>query len=455
MVEPAGDPAIEAIVSPAERATAGRALRSGVPRSANGAWRPAADRANPLDVLEAQAATRVKELGPIRYERMAESAFAFFRGAAAVMSMDLASTASTGIRVQACGDAHVNNFGFFASPERNLVFDINDFDETVPGPWEWDVKRLCTSLHVIGRQRGWSADECDQIVVAAARTYREHVADYATWTTLDLWYERAEIKGVIERFPTKYRSTMERDMRKARRKDHLRAVSKLTHVMYGQRRFIDNPPLVVHLSETENDLAEVNGLIETYKASLPEERQYMFERYRLLDVARKVVGVGSVGTRCWIGLFEGRDDPADLIVLQAKEAGPSVLEPYVGESQLGHHGKRVVVGQRLIQSASDVFLGWSEGPETGRNYYVRQLWDYKGQGDPMVMDFRNLSHYGALCAWILARSHARTGDAAMIAGYLGKSAKFDVAIAAFAAQYASTNEADHALLAASLDRGVI
>ena len=446
MIEPEVEPEIEATVSPAERALAGRALRASVRRTSHGDWQPAVDRANPLDVLEAQAATRVKELGPIRYERMAESPFAFFRGAAAVMSMDLAATPSTGIRVQACGDAHVNNFGFFASPERNLVFDINDFDETVPGPWEWDLKRLCTSLYIVARQRGWSAEDCHQIVVAATRTYREHVADYSTWTTLDLWYERAEIKAVIERFPTKYRATMERDMRKARRKDHLRAVSRLTHVVYGQRRFIDNPPLIVHLSETENDLAEVIGLLEGYKATLSEERRYMFERYRLLDVARKVVGVGSVGTRCWVGLFEGRDDPADLIVLQAKEAAPSVLEPYVGESLMGHHGKRVVVGQRLIQSASDVFLGWSSGPETGRNYYMRQLWDYKGQGDPMVMDFKNLRHYGSLCAWILARSHARTGDATMIAGYLGTSVKFDDAIAAFATQYAKRNEADHALL---------
>jgi uncharacterized protein (DUF2252 family) len=292
------------------------------------------------------------------------------------------------------------------------------------------------------------------VAVAAARTYRERVAEYASWTTLDLWYERTDIKQVIDHFPTRYRSRMERDVRRARRKDHFRAVAKLTHIVDGQRRFTEDPPLIVHLDDTSHEMAEVAGLIEGYRTSLSDDRRYMFDRYRLLDVARKVVGVGSVGTRCWIGLFAGRDDPeADLIVLQAKEAGPSVLEPYVGDSVLGHHGKRVVVGQRLIQAASDVFLGWTEGPETARNYYVRQLWDYKGQGDRMTMDRDNLGHYGELCAWILARSHARTGDAAQIAGYLGKASTFERAIAAFAASYATANEADHAALVDRLAHG--
>jgi uncharacterized protein (DUF2252 family) len=437
--------------APAERKAAGRELRDAVPRAAHGHWAPTQDRQDPLEVLEAQAVSRVRELGPIRYTRMAASPFAFFRGAAAVMAMDLASTPSTGIQVQTCGDAHVNNFGFFASPERNLVFDINDFDETTPGPWEWDVKRLCASLHIIGRDRGWTPDHCDVLVLAAARTYRQRLAEYASWTTLDLFYERTEIKRVIDHFPRKYRSDMRRDARKARRKDHLRAVAKLTDVVDGRRVFIDDPPLIVHLDDTSHDLDEVNGLIELYRQSLPDERRHMFDRYRLLDVARKVVGVGSVGTRCWIGLFEGRDDPAaDLIVLQAKEAQASVLEPYVGRSLLEHHGKRVVVGQRLIQAAGDVFLGWAEGPVSGRNYYIRQLWDYKGQGDPMVMDFNSLVRYAELCAWVLARSHARTGDAVKIAGYLGASTQFDRAIAAFARDYATVNEADHAALVAAI-----
>jgi uncharacterized protein (DUF2252 family) len=443
----------EVTLSPADRRAAGRALRAQVPRSAHGEWTPPADRRDPLDVLEAQATTRVSELGPIRYQRMAASPFAFFRGAAAVMAADLASTPSTGIRVQACGDAHVNNFGFFASPERDLVFDINDFDETIPGPWEWDVKRLCASLYVIAVQRRWSPEDCDALVLAAARSYRTRVADYATWTTLDLFYERTAIKQVVDHFPTLYRGGMRRDVRRARRKDHVRAVARLTRLVDGRRVFMEDPPLLVHLDDTPHGLDEVAGLVDSYRTSLPDHRRQLFDRYRLLDVARKVVGVGSVGTRCWIGLFEGRDDPeGDLIVLQVKEAQASVLEPYLDVSELGHHGRRVVVGQRLIQAAGDVFLGWTEGPRTGRNYYVRQLWDSKGQSDPMALDYANLVRYGELCAWILARSHARTGDAVQIAGYLGSKPRFDRAITAFSRQYTRTNEADHASLVDTLGR---
>ncbi len=433
---------------PRERSAAGRSLRRLVPRSAHGEWSAPADRPDPVDVLERQASSRVPELGPIRHARMAESPFAFFRGAAAVMASDLAATPVTGIRVQACGDAHVNNFGFFASPERNLVFDINDFDETAPGPWEWDVKRLCASLHVVGRQRGWPSATCDAVVTAAARTYRERIADYATWHALDLFYERTEIRNVIEQFPARYHAVVKRDAKRARRKDHLRAVARFTEVVGGVRRFVEDPPLTVRLDHAEHGMGEVTGVVERYRQTLSDERRFMFDRFRLLDVAHRVVGVGSVGTRCWIGLFVGPDDPeADFIVLQVKQAERSVLEPHVGESLLGHHGRRVVIGQRLIQAAGDVFLGWTEGPATGHNYYVRQLWDFKGQGDPMVMDAGTLGHYGALCAWILARSHARTGDAAKIAGYLGKGPAFDQAISAFAGQYAITNEADHAAFA--------
>ncbi len=429
------------------RRKTGRSIRSSVPRSAHGEWVPPPDRPDPLEVLESQAVSRLSELGPIRYQRMAESPFAFFRGAAAVMAMDLASTPTTGVHVQACGDAHVNNFGFFASPERNLVFDINDFDETVPGPWEWDVKRLCASLYIVARQRGLSSSDCDAVAMATARTYRERLADYASWHTLDLFYERTEIKEVVEHFPLRHRPAVRRDVKRARRKDHLRAVTKLTTVVDGHRRFVADPPLLVPLDRTDRDLSEALGLIEGYRETLSADQRYLFDRYRLLDVARKVVGVGSVGTRCWIALLAGPDDPdADFIVLQAKEAQASVLEPYVGESLLGHHGKRVVVGQRLIQAASDIFLGWAEGPATGTNYYIRQLWDFKGQGDPMTMNPGNLSHYGALCAWILARSHARTGDAMKVSGYLGKAKAFDRAIAAFSRHYAINNEADHRAL---------
>ncbi len=434
------------------RSAAGRALRSAVPRSSHAEWSPSPARPDPLEVLQLQAATRLPELGRLRYERMAESPFSFFRGAAAVMAMDLASTPTTGVYVQACGDAHVNNFGFFASPERNLVFDINDFDETIPGPWEWDVKRLCASLHVVARQRGLRAADADAIVTATARAYRMHLADYATWDTLDLFYERTEIRRVVEHFPIRRRSGVVREIKRARRKDHLRAVAKLTHVVDGRRRFRDDPPLLVHLDRTGHGDDEVKGLIEDYRRTLTEDRRYMFDRFELLDVARKVVGVGSVGTRCWIALMAGRENPeSDFIVLQAKEAQPSVLEPYVGPSVHGQHAKRVVVGQRLVQAASDVFLGWAEGPASGRHYYVRQLWDSKGQGNPLEMDVGTLTRYGGLCAWVLARSHARTGDAVRISAYLGKGAKFDRAVAEFSRAYAITNEADHRAL---LDAGL-
>ena len=437
-----------------ERVAAGRALRGEVPRSVHAEWTAPPAGRDPVAVLEAQGATRVAELLPIRYGRMAESPFAFFRGAAAVMAMDLNASPVTGIRVQATGDAHVGNFGKFASPERNLVFDINDFDETVPGPWEWDVKRLCASLHVVARQRGFSPAECDEVVLAAAREYRTRVAQYATWRMLDLWYERAEIKAVIKQFPTRYRSKVAKDAKRAQRKDHLRAVAKLTEVVRGRRRFVEDAPFLMHIENLDEDLDKVSSIVDAYRASLAEDRRYLFDQFRLLDVARKVVGVGSVGTRCWVVLFEGPDDPdSDLIVLQVKEAQPSVLEEYVGASALDQHGQRVVVGQRLIQAASDVFLGWAQGPEYGRQYYVRQLWDFKGQGDPMVMDLGHLSHYGALCAWLLARSHVRTGDGVRIAAYLGKSDRFDRAIAAFSARYARTNEEDHAALLTAIRDG--
>ncbi len=429
-------------------------MRKTVPRSVFGDWSPPADRPDAADILAAQTSERLSELAPLRYARMTESPFAFLRGAAAVMASDLAGLPDTGLRVQACGDAHVNNFRFFASPERNLVFDINDFDETAPGPWEWDIARLCASLRVLTDQRGWGTDDGDAVVRAAARSYRVRLAEYAGWTTLDLFYERTEIKHFIERFPSRYRAGMRRDARRARRKDHIRAVAKLTTVRDGHRVFVEDPPLTVSLDRTPHDLDEVRGLIESYRATLGDDRLQMFDRYRLLDVARKVVGVGSVGTRCWIGLFEGRDDPTgDLLVLQAKQAVASVLEKHVGASQFDDHGRRVVVGQRLIQAAGDVFLGWAAGPQSGNHYYVRQLWDAKGKADPLIMTPSALVRYSELCGWILARSHARTGDALQISAYLGKARTWDEAMVRFAARYAETNRADQAALLDALDRG--
>jgi len=437
-----------------DRHTRGRDRRAVVPRSAHAEWQPGPDRRDPIEVLEEQGATRVPELLPIRHGRMAESPFAFYRGAAAVMAMDLATTPTTGIRVQACGDAHVTNFGQFATPERNMIFDINDFDETLPGPWEWDVKRLCASLHIVGRQRGFAPDRCDELVMTAARTYREVMATSSELRVLELWYDRIHIKQVIEHFPRRYRPLVKKDVKRSFRKTHRRAVAKLTNAVGDDVRFEEDPPLLVHVTNTEVDLDLVMPMIESYRSTLTDERRELFDRFHVLDLARKVVGVGSVGTRCWVVLFAGPPHPeGDHLVLQVKEAPPSVLERYVGDPPVEHNGRRVVTGQRLTQAASDLFLGWTETPDHTRQYYVRQLWDFKGQGDPMVMAFDNLNHYGALCAWALARAHARTGDPVELAGYLGSSKSFDRALAAFSAAYARTNEADHAALLDAIASG--
>ena len=439
----------------AEREEAGRALRKSVPRSSHADWVPWSGRRDPIDVLEAQADSRAPELVPIRYGRMAASAFAFFRGGAAIMAMDLATTPVTGLRVQACGDAHVANFGKFATPERNLMFDINDFDETLPGPWEWDLKRLCASLHVVARGQGFSTAQCDEVVITASRTYRERLASSTSMRTLELWYDRIHVKQVIDHFPPEYRKGVKRDVRKAQRKDHIRAVNKLTQTVDGRLHFAEDPPLLVHLEDTGMTFADdVVPMIASYRDTLTEDRQELFDRFEVVDVARKVVGVGSVGTRCWVALLEGPDHlEGDRIILQVKEAQASVLEPYVGESTMGHHGRRVVAGQRLTQAASDLFLGWCEGPRFGRHYYVRQLWDVKGQGDLEKMDLNNLTYYGALCAWALARAHARTGDVVQISSYLGSGDSFDHAIAAFSTAYALTNEQDHAALVDAISSG--
>ena len=439
-----------------DRAGHGRALRASVPRTAHAIWAPTPDRPDPVSILVEQGRTRVEALLPIRYGRMAESPFAFFRGGAAIMAHDLASTPVTGLDVQACGDAHVSNFGKFASPERNLVFDINDFDETLPGPWEWDVKRLCTSLQVVARQRNFPPEECERVVLAAAREYRLRVGDYSTWRILDLWYERAEIKRVIDAMPSRYRSAMSRDAKRALRKDHLRAVTRLTEETSAGRRFVEDPPLVVRLENLPDDTGDVDGVVESYRESVSDYHRAMFDRFRIVDVARKVVGVGSVGTLCWIALCEGRGEgDSDLIVLQVKEAPPSVLEPYTAPSALGHQGRRVVLGQRLTQAAGDIFLGWAHVSKSARDYYVRQLWDYKGQSDPMIMEPRQLQRYGALCGWILARAHVRTGDGVAIAAYLGRSDRFERAIVEFARAYAVTNESDHAALLRAIAEGRI
>jgi uncharacterized protein (DUF2252 family) len=442
-------------VDPSSAARAeGRELRRVAPRSSLEEWSVDDRPRDPVAILEAQGEQRIPELLPYRYGRMAASPFGFFRGAAAVMAHDMSSLPVTGLRVQACGDAHVSNFGEFATPEGNVVFDINDFDETLPGPWEWDVERLCASLAVVGRQQGLTSSDRHLIVRAAARHYRRRIEYYAGLRTLDLWHERIRIEDVMAHFPKRFRPLVRRDVEKARRKDHLRAVARLTIESEGEHRFIEDPPLIVRLENTEFDLGEAMTTVDNYRLTLTEDRRELVDRYRVVDIARKAVGVGSVGTYCWVVLLEGPSHAADnWIVLQVKEAQASVLEPYVGSSALDHHGLRVVTGQRLTQAASDIFLGWSQGPLSGRHYYVRQLWNVKGQGDTMSMEVNNLAHYGALCSWALARAHARTGDALKIAGYLGSGDVFDRAMVRFADTYAAANEADHAALLGAIRSG--
>ncbi len=439
----------------ADRGEAGRARRADVPRSAHAEWDVEARDRDPVTVLEEQGRTRVPELVPVRYGRMAASPFAFFRGGAAIMAMDLATTPVTGLKVQACGDAHVANFGTFATPERTVVFDINDFDETERGPWEWDVKRLATSLHVVAREHGFRVAERDDVVLEAVRVYREYVDEYARMRTLDVWYERTTADDLVAHFPKRYRAQAQRDVTRALRKDHVRAVARLTTDDSGRPRFREDPPIVVHLDALEPGMDDVEATVADYRESLTDERRFLFDRFRVVDVARRVVGVGSVGTRCWVVLLEAvasTGEVPDRIVLQVKEAPPSVLAPFVGPTASGQEGRRVVSGQRLTQAASDLFLGWCRGP-SGHHYYVRQLWDVKGQGDLTRMDLGKLTHYGALCARALARAHARTGDATALAGYLGAGTVFDRAIAGFAAKYAAANERDHASLVDAIASG--
>ena len=454
-----GLPPFQGVVQRPERAKAGKQIRVRVPRSVHAEWQPDTDRPDPISILEQQADTRVPELIPIRHGRMAASAFGFFRGAAAVMAWDLGRTPDTGITVQACGDAHLVNFGIFATPERHLVFDVNDFDETMPGPWEWDIKRLAASIVVAGRANGFDADENDQAVRAAVGTYRERMFEVATMRTLDVWYARVDVDEVLTMFEAMVTTAdgmkiAQKTVAKARTHDTMHAVTKLTEVVGGVRRIVDHPPLIDHVA-LANAEDQIRALYEGYLATLAPELQLLMNRFRVVDVARKVVGVGSVGTRCWIALFEGGADD-DPLLLQIKEAQPSVLEKELHvDSIYRHHGERVVHGQRLMQAASDLFLGWSTNPTTGVQYYWRQLHDMKGSADVPAMSSIQLTNYGRICGWALARAHARSGDAAQISGYLGRGAEFDKAIAAFARRYADQNELDYAAMLEAVRTGRI
>jgi uncharacterized protein (DUF2252 family) len=453
--------------TPAERAALGKGAREDAPRSSLGEWRPGEGRRSPADILAEQDATRVPELVPVRYGRMLDSAFTFYRGAAAIMAADLAATAPTGLEVQLCGDAHLSNFGIFEAPDRRLVFDINDFDETLPGPFEWDVKRLVASFAIGGRDRGFSKGERRKAVLAAAGEYREAMAAFAAMRNIDIWYARLDVEDVFERYEARVtasdRKRFEKLVTKARNKDSLRALARLTERRDGELRIASRPPVLVPIEELAVGLsaAEINeriaGLLAEYTSTLANHNRRLVERYRYVHAGHKVVGVGSVGTRAWIALLEGRDEK-DPLFLQIKEAGPSVLEPFAGASRYRHHGHRVVDGQRSMQTASDVLLGWltAEGLDgVRRDFYVRQLWDGKGSADIETMRPEAMELYGKLCGWTLARAHARSGDPIAIAAYLGKGQQFDKAMLAFAEDYADQNEADYRELVEAEEAGRI
>ena len=416
----------------------GRSLRTPTHRRSLADWEPADGRRDPVEILEESNRSRVPELVPVRYGRMLVSPFTYLRGSPAVMAADLATTPSTGVHVQACGDAHLLNFGLFGTPERHLVFDVNDFDETLPGPWEWDVKRLLTSVVVAGRTMGLTEVDAERAAFGGARSYREALNRFALMNQLDIWYARVDVDDVIELLQGRRRRQVERTAAKSRLHTSEQALDKLTHVVDGARRIIDDPPVVVHA--VDDELAPLaSAAFERYEASLPDDRRVLLDQYELVDLARKVVGVGSVGTRCHIVLLSGRVH-GDPLFLQVKQAEASVLEPFIGRSAQPTAGHRVVAGQRITQSASDMLLGWTEIGDL--HFYVRQLRDMKGSADLAKLDARGLLTYAELCAATLARAHARTGAAPVLSGYLGNGDVFDRAVSAFAVAYADQNERD-------------
>src|SRR3954452_13017201 len=451
-----------------ERAARGRAERAEVPRSSHAAFEPSVGRRDPVELLEEQAQTREPSLVPLRYGRMIVSPFTFFRGGAYLMAADLAGLPRTGLDAQLCGDAHLSNFGVYAAPDRRLVFSVNDFDETLPGPFEWDVKRPAASFAVAGRDRGFDTAERKRVNTAVTRAYRESMRELAGRRNLDLWYARIDIEDVIREFTAvratgKQRKRFEANLAKTRAKDSLKAFSKLTEMVNGEPRIVSDPPLLVPIEELaapgelETMDALVHSVIRSYRDTLPADRRRLLERFRYAHAARKVVGVGSVGTRAGIALMIGRDND-DPLSLDLKEAEASFLEPFLGPSEFPDHVQRVVEGQRLMQSASDLMLGWvriqrADGP--ARDFYVRQLWDAKGSALVEALEPDIMAIYARLCGWTLAKAHARSGDAVAIAGYLGSGNTFDRALAAFAEAYADQNERDYAAVRAAVASGRI
>jgi uncharacterized protein (DUF2252 family) len=435
-----------------ERVADGKTLRRSLPREAHAGWSPPAGRRDPIAILEESNAGRLGELIPIRYGRMIRSPFTFLRGAAALMASDLATMPSTGIQVQACGDCHLLNFGFFATPERNLVFDINDFDETHPAPWEWDLKRLAVSFVIAGRDNDLSEKESRQAAIACVRSYRQHLRDYSRLSPLEVWYKRLDMEDIIAMAPDeKARKTREQMAEKARQRIGENVFPKIVNLVGGQHRFVDQPPLLYHMNEPDTEERVLEGLQE-YRQSLSDERRVLLDRYQYADYALKVVGIGSVGTRCYvILLFSEENHP---LILQVKEARRAVLEPYTQPSVYDNQGQRVVMGQRLMQSSSDIFLGWVRG-RRGYDFFVRQLRDMKMSVPIEGIGADPLRRYAEYCGWTLARAHAKSGDGATICGYLGKGDAFDEAMGAFAVAYADQTERDHAALVEAVQEGRI
>ncbi len=458
--------------SEAECRASGKEARGKVPRELNATFEPGPDRPDPVSLLEEQAKTRVPELVPIRYGRMLVSPFTFFRGAALIMASDLSTTPCSGLTAQLCGDAHLSNFGVFGTPERQLIFDCNDFDETHPGPWEWDIKRLAASVVIAGRNKGHAKAVRAQAIVALGQIYRESMRQMATMSNLEVWYFHVDASEVVaglesqaatsgSKKQAQMAATATKLVAKAQTKDSHRALDKLTHVVDGHRTIISDPPLIVPLEELfpEVEFEQVEkmfrDLLRRYRQSLSTDHRHLLEEYRFSQIARKVVGVGSVGTRAWIVLLHGAS-PEDVLFLQAKEADASVLERFTKKSQFGNHGARVVAGQRLMQAASDIFLGWqrTDGIDgVSRDYYVRQLQDWKGSIDTDTMIPEGLEAYGKLCALTLARAHARSGDRFAMAAYLGNNASFEKALAKFAESYADQNERDYEAFAGACKTG--
>jgi uncharacterized protein (DUF2252 family) len=462
----ASSPAM-AHLSVSERVARGKAARAELPRSRHAIFEPA-PRRDPVKLLERQAKTRVPELVPVRYGRMLVSPFTFYRGAALIMASDLAATPRSGLTVQCCGDAHLSNFGVFASPERRLVFDLNDFDETLPGPWEWDVKRLAVSMLIAAQYNGFSAKDQNKIVLDTVQEYRAAMARFAAMKNLEVWYAHLDIEMAMKELGSQLKARTvkrtEKTLAKARTKDSMSAFSKLTRVVDGEARIVSEPPLIVPIDDlaqgSERDLLfdSLHEQLRAYRDTLDHDRRVLLEEFRLTDFARKVVGVGSVGTRAWIALLLGRDGQ-DPLFLQMKEAESSVLEEFLGPSEFENHGERVVTGQRLMQASSDIFLGWlhvEQGMDgQSRDFYGRQLKDWKGSAEVEQMIPKGMAQYGRLCGWTLARAHARTGDRIAIASYLGKGPSIDRAILEFSHAYAEQNERDYKALGKAVKTGQI